>query len=257
VPDGTQSGRKQTIAWLKPGGVDRIETDVFAMTPPDVNLKIFTSTLSKYMMERPEFDPGPFNGALRDLILESVRDVAETVHPNYVAVTGDLIQAAMGYKWDSALREDIRAAAGVDATTAMTAVTDALTHLGARRVAVATPYREEQYSNFKRYLEDAGFEVTAIAGCPTHSIGEVKALPAGTPLRLGKEVFAMDTRADALYVACPLWRVSPYIAPLEEAIGVTVLTVMGAFIWNGLRAIGHPGGVQGYGRLLEKVSGPS
>ena len=41
---------------------------------------------------------------------------------------------------------------------------------------------------------------------------------------------------------------------LEEATGVPVLTILNTVIWRGLHELRHPGGVQGYGRLLERAS---
>lgn len=227
--------------------------DVFAMTPPDVRLSVFTSTLAVHMMEAPQFDAEAFNLQHREGILESVRGLAAYAHPDFTAVTGDLIQAAMGVRWDRALRDAIREATGTASTTAMTAVTDALTFLGARRVSVASPFRDEQNAYIRRYLKDAGFEVAAIAGYPTHSGRDVRALPPDAPLTLGREVFAADRRTQALIVLCPIWCVSPYIAPLEEACGIPVLTVLNTFLWSGLTALHHPGEVRGYGHLLEHV----
>jgi maleate cis-trans isomerase len=182
-----------------------------------------------------------------------VADVVAFAHPQFTAVTGDLIQAAMGVEWDRALRASISDVAGTAATTAMTAVTDAFDFLGARRVSVASPFRDEQNAYIRRYLEEAGFEVLSVGGYPTHSIREVRDLPPDAPLTRGKSVYEADPSTQALFVACPVWDVNPYIAQLEDSCGVPVLTVMNTFLWSGLSALKHPGGVHGYGRLLERV----
>jgi maleate cis-trans isomerase len=244
-----------TIAWLKPGAVDEEALDVFRMVPRDVRLSIFTNTLAWHRTNAERFDAELFNRGPREQILSDVRGLAAYGHPDFVAVTGDLIQATMGVEWDRALRDDIRAAAGADATTAMTAVTDALTFLGAKRVSVATPFIDEQNECMRSYLEDAGFEVVAIAACPVGgtSIKDLKAIPAGAPLSIGRDVFNMDRSAQAMYIPCPVWEVSPYIEPLEDETGIPILSVMNAIIWRGLHSLGHPGGVNGYGRVLRSV----
>jgi maleate cis-trans isomerase len=244
------AGGMRTIAWLKPGPVDRAVLDVFDMAPPDVRMNVFTSALATQMMEAEQFDAAAFDLHHTSRILETVRDLAAYSRPDFTVVTGDLIQSAMGVEWDRALQASISAETNGPAATAMTAITDAVSFLGAERVAVATPFREEQNAYIRRYLEDAGLEVTAILGFPTHGIREVRALPEDAPLTLGKEAFQADRRAEALIIACPIWRVSPHIEPLEQACGVPVVTIINTVIWSGLNAFGHPGGIQGYGRLL-------
>jgi maleate cis-trans isomerase len=243
--------RRATMAWLVPNSFERESADVFGMTPPDVRLAIFTNTVALSMANAARFDADAFDRQQREVILDSVRGLVTSARPDFTAVTGDLIQAAMGVQWDLALRDAIRAVTGTEATTAMTAITDALTFLGARRVSVASPFRDDQNVHVRRYLEEAGFEVTAIRGFETHGTAEIRALPADAPMTLGMQVFSADPRAQAILVPCPVWRVSPHIVPLEEASGVPVLTVLNTFVWSGLRALRHHGGVAGYGRLLQ------
>jgi maleate cis-trans isomerase len=255
VGGGAAATNRGTIAWLKPGAIDRESLDIFAMTPPDVRLAAFTSTQATNMTER-EFDADAYDRRQRPEILETVRGMAEYARPAFIAVTGDLIQSTMGLPWNQSLVRDIEAATGSSAATAMTAVTDALTYLGARRVSVATPYGPAKNTYTRAYLEAAGFEVVVIEGwnAPSISIRDLKAIPDGAPLELGKRVYAAQPDTDAIFVPCPVWSVCPYISPLEQATGVPVLTILNTVIWRGLHALGHPGGVQGFGRLLEKAS---
>jgi maleate isomerase len=137
----------------------------------------------------------------------------------------------------------------------MTAVTDALMFLGARRVSVATPFIDEQNDCMRQYLEDAGFEVAVVAACPVGgtSIKDLKALPQDAALNIGRDVFNMDRTAQAIYIPCPVWEVSSHIDRLEDETGIPVLSVMNAIIWRGLHGINHPGGVSGYGRVLRSA----
>lgn len=253
----TSDGRTHgPIAWLKPGALDQDSMDVFAMTPKDVRLQVFAIPLSTAMMEADVFDGSGFNAVQRPQVLEVARGITEYGHPAFLSVTGDLIQSAMGPAWDRELRDDIAAITGTSAATAMTAVTDCLDWLGVKRVAVATPFRDQQNAHVRTYLTDAGYEVTAVGGYPTHGLAQVRALPHDAPLAKGKEVFADDTSAKALLVACPLWAVGEYTAALEDATGVPVLSILNTMLWAGLHSMGHPGGVQGYGSLLEDAQNP-
>ena len=249
----SQHAPRSTIAWLIPSGVDRAVIDVFDMTPPEIRLAVFTNTVAVSMMEARQFDAVAFDRDQRDVILRSVRDLAQSAHPDFTAVTGDLIQAAMGVRWDMALRDAVSEVTGTASTTAMTAVTDALTFLGVRRVAVATPFRDEQNVYVRRYLEEAGFEVGSLVGHPTHSVRDVRALPPDAPETTSMKAFEADRTAQAVFIACPVWRVGPFIDPLEQACGVPVLTVLNTFVWRGLTALEHPGNVRGYGHLLQNA----
>src|SRR5687768_17769695 len=103
------SGATGTIAWLKPGAVDRESLEIFEMTPPDVRLAAFTSTQATNMTER-EFDAEAYDRRHRPEIIEAVRGMAAYAHPAFIAVTGDLIQSTMGLPWNRSLVKDIEAA---------------------------------------------------------------------------------------------------------------------------------------------------
>jgi maleate cis-trans isomerase len=244
---------RATIGWLKPGAVDRTIQDVFAMTPADVNVSVLTSMQALDMMDTETFDAGQFEEQ-RASLLSSVLKLDQYAHPDVFAVTGDLIQSAMGVPWNVVLQADLQAATSRPVVTAMTAVTDALRHLGVQRLAIASPFREDQNAYVRAYLESDGFEVTAIAGYDARSVREVKGLPFDAPLELGKQVFRADANAQAVYLPCPIWRVSPMIEPLEQACGVPVVTMLNTVIWSSLVGIGGEAGVRGFGQLLENVN---
>src|SRR5438045_21592 len=83
-------------------------------------------------------------------------------------------------------------------------------------VAVGTPFRAEQNAHVQRYLEQAGFAVTAIAGYPAHTPADIRALGAETPYLLGKQVFTAQAGAEAVFLPCSTWRgATDAIARLE------------------------------------------
>jgi maleate cis-trans isomerase len=251
-----ESQKYGTLAWLKPGALDRESLDVFRMTPPDVKLAVFTNTAATSMMENPNFDISSFDAEKRPGILENVQGIVDYAHPAYISVTGDLIQSAMGSAWNQSLVADIERISGAKGATAMSAVTDCLDWIGTKRVAVATPFRKSQNDYMEKYLTDAGYTVTNMGGFDTHSIREVKSLPKDSPLSLGKEVFDADRSAGALLIGCPVWDPAPHIEELEQYTGVPVITVLNVMIWAGLQAIGHPGGVKRFGSILEDAQHP-
>jgi arylmalonate decarboxylase len=187
-------------------------------------------------------------------VLGSADELLRYQKPDFFAVTGDLIQAAMGPKWARELEKELADRTGKPATTATTAVTDALDHLGVKRVAVGTPHRDDQNEHFRSYLTDAGFEVTAISGYHTNGHFEIHALPETTPYEKGKEVFLAAPGAQAIYLTCPLWHgATDTIEKLEKEFDVPVLTQYNPILWKGLRALEYKAPVKGFGRLLASV----
>ncbi len=245
---------KGMIGWIKPGAVDRAVEDVFALLPPGVEMSILTSTHSLSMVNVDHFDAEAYPKRV-DEVLDLVGQLDRYARPDVFAVTGDLIQSAMGVTWDRQLRDTLARVTGRPAITSMTAVTDALTRLGARRVAAASPYRPDQNAFMIRYLEEAGFSVVAMEGYACPNIRAIKALPDAAPLELARRVFGLAGEIDAFYMPCPVWRAEPFVESLEQTFGVPVVTNVGSFIWSALSAMGYPSGVKGGGRLLETALG--
>jgi maleate cis-trans isomerase len=227
--------------------VDGVHGDFFAMLPPGLELLVYTRLWSQAMMHSGHFDAAAFERR-RGEILEAAQELADYGGIDFVVVSGDLIQAAMGPEWNRELCADIERDAGFPATTAMKAVEDALRHLDARRVAVATPFREDQNEHVRGFLEAAGFEVTAIAGATTVTTDDLRRLPADLAARLARET---APGADAVYIACPVWHgVSGSLAPLEDELGVPVVSMFTPVLWSAMRTLGLETPVRGYGKLL-------
>ncbi len=241
---------KATIGWVTPGTVDKTYQDFFRMVPADINLIIYTTSWALKMLHPGRFDVEDFKGQ-RDSVIADVLQLQRYQAPDFFAVTGDLIQAAMGPRWTKELERSIEEATGKSATTAMTAVTETLEDMGVKKVAVGTPHRDDQNEHIRGYLEAAGLEVTAISGYHTNSHGEIHALREDTPYEKGKEVFLAAPGAEAIYLSCPLWHgASDTIEKLEAEFVVPVLTQFNPILYKALNALGCSGPVEGFGRLL-------
>jgi maleate cis-trans isomerase len=136
---------------------------------------------------------------------------------------------------------------GVTVITTSDAVSAALDHLGARRVAVASPYEAWLNEHLRRYLEGRGFTVTSIAGFGTQE--HAKCSPEQT-LELALGVVRPDS--DAILLSCANLRTLEIIEPLERITGLPVVTSTQASLWRLLSRIGRPG-PGGPGRLLASL----
>jgi len=148
---------------------------------------------------------------------------------------------------DIQVAEAVSHSLGVPVVTTSDAVAAALEHVGARRIAVASPYEPWLNEHLRRYLEGRGFELTSIAGFGTQE--HAKCSPQET-LALALSVVRADT--DAIFLSCANLRTLEIIAPLERATGLPVVTSTQASLWQMLSRLGRSGPA-GPGRLLASM----
>ncbi len=250
------SARQPTVGWVKPGAVDlnKLHT-LLRMVPPGLNLSILTTLWSLHMTNARQFDRVAF-GRQRDTILQTVHDFMEYSTLDYLAVTGDLIQAAMGVAWDLEVRDALAKATGLPVNTGMTALVGALHHLGARKVLVGSPYSDEQNGYYQAYLEEVGFDVIATLSRQTSSGKEIRRLPRSAPYETARQLLAVHPEADALYLASPSWQSNEFVEQIEQEFDRPVVTMMGGMLWAAEHALGWTLPVHGFGRLLGTVGSP-
>lgn len=122
-------------------------------------------------------------------------------------------------------------------TSPITAARAALTALGARRVALLTPYVKSVSDWMADYIAERGFEVTASASYEHADDNEVARIDAGSihasVLELGK-----SPDVDAVFVSCTSMRLAHQVASLEQAIGKPVISSNHAMAWHALRLAG-------------------
>lgn len=164
----------------------------------------------------------------------------------FACTTGSLVH---GVGWDRALVARLEGAAGVPATTTATAVLEALRVVGARTVAVATPYLDSLNAIERRFLEDSGFAVSAIAGLQCGTDAEIGRL---SPADAEKLVAAVDSpAADTLFVSCTNWHCLEAVPRIEADRGKPVITSNLAGAWAALRLLGIADAAPRSGYLLD------
>lgn len=121
--------------------------------------------------------------------------------------------------------------------------------LGAKRVALVTPYLKPLTKLVADYIEDAGFEVLDALSLEVSDNLEVAALD---PAALREHWRRVDTRnADALVLsACVQMPSLPSIQPVEDESGLPVLSAATATVFTLLTELGIHPHVPDAGRLL-------
>jgi maleate cis-trans isomerase len=232
--------------------VTRSIDSFFAVLPPDVDVAIGTTNWSLQLTNRDRFDASALDRPIESMIA-AVRDLQAYDSIDVVAVTGDLVQAALGPAWNAELRGALEGATHLPAATAMTAAVDALRHLGAARLAIASPVSATKNESVRAYLEAEGFTVERLDSLEIGSSRGLHALPADTAYQAGLAVARAAPDADAVYLPSLSWGAERHAERLEQELGLPVVTLYNSLAWAALTAIGYPAGVDGYGRILRSV----
>lgn len=139
---------------------------------------------------------------------------------------------------------------GAPALTTADALLAALRRLGARRIALVTPYIEAVTRREAAYLRHHGYEIACEASCGIDSNWDMACAPAATWYD-----FTLANRrddADAYLLSCTAIESAEVIEPLEAALGRPVLTSNQALAWHCQRSAGITVPVPGFGRLLRE-----
>ncbi|MFB6311004.1 MAG: aspartate/glutamate racemase family protein [Salinirussus sp.] len=167
---------------------------------------------------------------------ETAVDAAEHLaHANvdvvaYGCTTGSLVK---GHGYAEELEASLADVADAPAVATALSVERALDALGARSVAVVTPYIDDLNEREREFLEEAGFEVRSLAGRGIEPNLEIGHLSPEAAYRQARSAGAED--ADALFISCTNYRTFEAIEPLEADLDVPVVTSNQATLWDALR----------------------
>ena len=137
---------------------------------------------------------------------------------------------------------------GIPVLNASAADHEALRSVGAKKVAVVTPFNAEIDAHVKANTEAAGFEVVAIKGTCAPSLPEICETPLDDIRAVFREVSKSD--CDAILQVGTALPVVAMIEELETELNKTIIACNAAVYWQTLRKIGIDDAVPGFGKLL-------
>lgn len=159
----------------------------------------------------------------------------------------------MDFGWEQECVHQIERVSGRPGLSAGTAVLEALEALGAKKIAVLTPYSDAANEAEKKFLEDNGCEVTAIAGMDVSYIrAKGYGLEACDEYFLYRNALKLDLKgADAFYLSGMGLSTMEIVDDLETVLGVPVVTSQQAALWSALRRCRIGAKVEKLGRLFQ------
>jgi len=137
---------------------------------------------------------------------------------------------------------------GTEATTPITAAKAALGALGARRVALLTPYPPELHGMVVQHLRQHGFSLTDERGLGVDSDAGITSIPERTLLEASLAL--RREGAEAVFLSCTALLTAGLIETLEAKLGLPVVTSNQALAWHALRLAGSKATVPGRGTLF-------
>jgi arylmalonate decarboxylase len=188
--------------------------------------------------------------AVIDKVAVAARELAAR-GADAVALMGTSLSFYRGRAFNEELLRTMADATRLPVTTMSSAVVEALHAVGAGRVAVATAYTAEVNERLAVFLRDSGFEVAGIEALELVEIPDIHAVGDADLLALGRRAAARSREADALLISCGGLRTLPVELPLEQSLGIPVVSSAVAGAWAASRLVGHTGRVAGRTRLLE------
>lgn len=176
---------------------------------------------------------------LHEQMLEAIEPAGQnlgTCEPDHVSFAMAASSFMGGVAGDQAVRERVEAAVGAPMTSAPAAFRSALEHVGARRIAVLSPFQPVIEAEVRKYFEETGTEVVV-----THSFGPDRttaiARVGGTAVR---DALAQcsDTAIEAVVQLGTNLRMAVEASAAEWWLGKPVLHVNTVMAWHALRAMG-------------------
>ncbi|MFI0486582.1 arylmalonate decarboxylase [Actinomadura sp. 9N215] len=244
MPDAV--GHRAKFGVIVPSTNTVVEHDYNAVSPRGV-----TFHAGRMYIEQPALaSDQDFEGLLvqiRASINTAIRDVM-TAQPDHLVMGMSAETFWGGVDGNQRFEDAVRAASGLAVTTGATATCHALKTLGVQRIACVTPYQPIADAEVERFYTESGFDVVAVKGLKCPSATAIAAVTEDELIAAMKS-FDMDGVDAVVQVGTNLsmLRLAPYA---ERWLGVPVVAINAATLWQALRSNGFNDRFDGFGTLL-------
>jgi arylmalonate decarboxylase len=233
------SAWKARIGYLSPS-VFEYPSDWSLILPPG-----FTLVATGLNVE--SHTPEQFDRAVDTL--ESSLSIFLAEEVDLLLLAGVALATRRGFKGEREILAALAQRVGIPINSALGANADALKHLGAKKIVIATAYKEEINEKVRQYFEQAGFQVAGIQGLNVgRPVDQVK-LPPEASYNVALNVFRENSDADAILIH-GRWQSAANAERLENEIGRAVVSSPAAALWWIIKTLNLSVPAQGYGQLL-------
>jgi maleate isomerase len=232
-------GSKGRIGLIVPANNSVIEPEFWSVLPPDV------AAYATRLMARGDLTPEAVH-AMESALGDAVALIAAT-GVDVIAYCDMVTTFIMPPSWNEETTAQITRKTGIAALSAWTALRDALAHIGARRIAVGTPYPASIHALAPPFFTASGFELQSHA---TLDILAMREVPTVTAARLEAFVRRLDlSNCDALVLLATDLPTFGCLDELEGKFGLPILSSNQTLLWAAIRCLGLKP-VRALGRLF-------
>lgn len=231
------------IGFLVPPGNPTVEPEMVRLAPPGTTVH-FTRMVA-------HGEAGAHAGQEernRSQIAHLDENVAllAMVKPAVIVMAHTASSYTLGREGEAKLVQRLERASGIAFITAFGSVIRALAHLGARRVALATPYSAEATQRSKAHLE--AHELSVVAAGQLDHVGNIYDETPERAYQLARRVDVPE--AQAVFISGVGMPSIEVLERLERELGKPVISSASAMMWNALRVAKVATPVPGFGSLL-------
>ncbi len=240
-------GWRKRIGYIGPTVMEVVPYEFYRYAPDGIGLVGVTCNIDDWSAEY-------FDKALAQVTTAAAYLGSRAV--DFIIHGGGPLVAARGKGYEQIVVNDIEKASGVRATTGVRAAMESLRHVGAQRVAIASPYPERHNRALTEYLGAHGFDIVRAEGMDV----PFKRLQSVSPddIRIFIDsVLARSPSCDAIYLPCPQWQAAQTVDALERDTGIPAIAYSHASFFVAFKALGIRDPIEGQGRLLASLSGSS
>ena len=229
-----ETGDRKRVGLIVPSPNTVMEPDMLRNLPPEVTLHTARMLVEGRVTIESE------ERLLDEYLPKAAREIA-TMRPDVVVFGCTSAEALRGPDYAESLSRELAGATGAPTVTVLGAVAEELRRLGARRVAVLTPYSPEVNETIRRSLEDMGYQVVHMDGLDIRDgFGFAEVTPEEIVEYAREQMRGVE--ADCLFVSCANLRAVEVLDAIREAVGMPVVTSIQAVIEEVGRVLNVPVG---------------
>jgi len=240
-------GQRKRIGYIAPTVIEVVAYEFYRFAPEGIGLTGVTCSIDDWRPD--EFEKG----------LAQVADAATYLGSrgvDFIIHGGGPLVVARGPGYEDMIVRDVEAASKVKATTSIRAGMEALRHVGARRIAIASPYPKRHNEALAKHLTINGFEVVRAEGMDL-PFKEMQNLPPADIRKFAGKVLADAKDCEAMYLPCPQWQAAQTVEALEQDSSKHVIAYTHACFFVAFRTMGVTDAIRGHGRLLASLASSS
>jgi maleate cis-trans isomerase len=237
-------GARKRIGYISPSVLEVVPFDFYRFAPDGIGLVGVTCNID-------DWTEAHFERALGEVKEAAAYLGARRV--DFVVHGGGPLVVARGKGYEDRIVQDMEDVAKVPATTGVRSGMAALRHMGARRIAIASPYPERHNAALTDYLTSQGFEIAHADG-KNLPFKDMQNLPPADIHAFAGSVLDRAGPVDALYLPCPQWQAAQVVDALEHERGIPVVAYTHAQFFVAFRTLGVKDSIRGHGRLLASLA---